>query len=226
MNKRLRKQTNSFAEERSLTWSTTTSGSLTSMNPYSIIPTYLRLLFGMTTFRNSIRDGMKFYCQWSKSVQIKNTSVWEAQDRIGIVELRDSSEEGETWLPQVENDCKKKELSNIWGHETARLEMGRLSQTSWSRIKGDNVVFTKDKENVCNGRSAGSVRKETKFSFRHDDDKRVKPTSPSARPEPSTSQDVTKSSENHKSWRSKSIWEIFSSAVPASSQRYLYESIL
>ena len=121
---------------------------------------------------------------------------------------------------------KKKELSNIWGHETARLEMGRLSQTSCSRIKGDNVVFTNDKENVCNGRSAGCVRKETKFSFRHDDDKRVKPTPPSARPEPSTSQDVTKSSENRKSWRSKSIWEIFSSAVPASSQRYLYESIL
>ena len=97
--------------------------------------------------------------------------------------------------------------------------MRRLRQTSWSRIKGDNVVFTKDKENVCNGRSAGSVRKETKCSFRHDDDKRVKPTSSSARPEPSTSQDVTKSGENHKSWRSKSIWEIFSSVVPASSQR-------
>ena len=108
MNKRLRKQTNSFVEERSLTWSTTTSGSLTSMNPYSIIPTYFRLLFGMTTFRNSIRDGMKFYCQWSKFVQIKNTSVWEAQDHIGIVQLWDSSEEGETWLPQVENDCKKR----------------------------------------------------------------------------------------------------------------------
>ena len=73
---------------------------------------------------------------------------------------------------------KKKELSNIWGHETARLEMGRLSQTSWSRIKGDNVVFTKDKENVCNGRSAGSVRNETKFSFRHDGDECATPTPP------------------------------------------------
>ena len=134
MNKRLRKQTDSFAEERSLTWSTITSGSPTSMNPYSIIPTCLRLFFGMTTFS-----------QWSNSVQIKNTRVWEAQDRIWIVQFRDSSEDGQTWLPQVENDCKKKELSNIWGHETARLEMGRLSQTSWSRVKCDRVVFTKDK---------------------------------------------------------------------------------
>ena len=222
MNKRLRKQTDSFAEERSLTWSTITSKSLTSMNPYSIIPICLRLFFGMTTFRNSIRDGMKIYCQWSKSVQIKNTRIWETQDRIRILQLRDSSEEDETWLPQIENDGKK-ELSNIWGHETARLEMRRLSQTSWSRIKGDNVVFTKDKENVDNGRSAGSVRKETKFSFRHDGDERAKPTPSSARPEPSTPQDVTKSSENHTSWRPKSIWEIFSSVVQASSQRYFPE---
>ena len=41
------------------------------------------------------------------------------------------------------------------------------------------------------------------------------------RPEPSMPQDVTKSSDNHKSWRSKSIWEIFSSAVQASSQKVL-----
>ena len=71
-------------------------------------------------------------------------------------------------------------------------------------------MFTKDKENVGNGRPARSVRKETKFSFRHDGDERAKRTPPPApRPEPSTPQDVTKSSENHKSWRSKSIWEIF-----------------
>ena len=39
--------------------------------------------------------------------------------------------------------------------------MGKLSQTSWSRIKGNYVAFTKDKENVGNGKSTGSVRKET-----------------------------------------------------------------
>ena len=71
--------------------------------------------------------------------------------------------------------------------------------------------FHKGQENVGNGRLAGSVRKETKFSFRHDGDKRAKSTSPPApRPEPSKPQDVTKSSENHMSWRSKSIWESLS----------------
>ena len=39
--------------------------------------------------------------------------------------------------------------------------MGELNQTSWSRIKGNNVAFTKDKENVGNGKPTGSVRKET-----------------------------------------------------------------
>ena len=41
-------------------------------------------------------------------VQIKNTRVWETQDRIGIVRPGDSSEENKTWLSQIENDCEKK----------------------------------------------------------------------------------------------------------------------
>ena len=62
---RFKKKTDSFEEDRSPTWSTITFGSLASTIPYLFMPTYLRLFFGMTTFRSSIRDGMKFYCQWS-----------------------------------------------------------------------------------------------------------------------------------------------------------------
>ena len=51
-------------------------------------------------------------------------------------------------------------LSNIWEHGTLRLEMGELSRTFWSRIRGNNVAFTKDKENG-NGKPTGSARKET-----------------------------------------------------------------
>ena len=58
--------------------------------------------------------------------------------------------------------------------------MGRLSQISWSRIKGTTSCSKKDRENVGNGMPAGSVRKETKFSFRHDGDERAKPTPPRA----------------------------------------------
>ena len=59
---RFKKKTDSFEEDRSPTWSTITFGSLASTIPYLFMPTYLRLFFGMTTFRSSIRDGMKFYC--------------------------------------------------------------------------------------------------------------------------------------------------------------------
>ena len=38
--------------------------------------------------------------------------------------------------------------------------MGGLSQTFWSRIRG-NSAFTKDKENVGNDKLTGSVRQET-----------------------------------------------------------------
>ena len=42
-----------------------------------------------------------------------------------------------------------------------KLEIAELSQTFWSRSKGNNVTFTEDKENVGNGKPAGSVGKET-----------------------------------------------------------------
>ena len=41
-------------------------------------------------------------------VQIKNTRVWEIQDRIRIVQYGDSSEESWTWLSQIEDDGEKK----------------------------------------------------------------------------------------------------------------------
>ena len=41
-------------------------------------------------------------------VQIKNTRVWETQDRIGTVQYGDSSEEVRTWLSQIENYGEKK----------------------------------------------------------------------------------------------------------------------
>ena len=43
-----------------------------------------------------------------------------------------------------------------------RPEMGKLSRTSFSRIRGKNVASTKDRENVGNGKLTCSVQKETK----------------------------------------------------------------
>ena len=191
MIKRHRKQSDSCAEERSLTWSTITSGSLTSLTPYSIIPTYLRLFFGMTTCRIKYEMGWNFIVNGASLYKLRIRGSEKLKIVLELYNLEIPQKKTKSDYHRLKTMVKK-ELSNFWGHETARLEMGRLSQTSWTRIKGDNVVFTKDKENVHNGRSATGVRKETTFSFRHDDDKRAKSTSPLApNPEHSTPQDVT-----------------------------------
>ena len=52
-----------FVEDRSLTLSTSTSGSLEPMILSRIMPTYLQLFFEMMLSRNSIRNGTKFYYQ-------------------------------------------------------------------------------------------------------------------------------------------------------------------
>ena len=54
-------------KDRSLTSSTSTSGSLEPTVLSTIMPTYLQLFFEMMIFRNSIRNGTEFSCQWRKS---------------------------------------------------------------------------------------------------------------------------------------------------------------
>ena len=91
-NKRPRSRTVSFTEDRLLTWSTSTSGSLEPTILSKTFPTCSLLFFEMMIFRNSILIGTEFYCLW-RIVQIKNTRVWTTQNRIGIVRHGDSSED-------------------------------------------------------------------------------------------------------------------------------------
>ena len=59
--------------------------------------------------RNSIVDDTNpIWWHLGKFVQIDNTRVWQGQSRIGIVQYGDSSEEGWTWLSQIENYGEKK----------------------------------------------------------------------------------------------------------------------
>ena len=73
--------------------------------------------------------------------------------------------------------------------------MGELSQTCWSRIRGNNVAFTKDKETVGNGKPQGCVRKETTaVSGTIEISVQKTTTQPTPSPEPSTqTQGVTNS---------------------------------
>ena len=56
----------------------------------------------------NINDENPIWWHLGRIVQIKNTTVWETQDRIGIVQPGDSSEESRTWLSQIEEDVEKK----------------------------------------------------------------------------------------------------------------------
>ena len=91
---KLTKKTVSFVEDRSLTWSTNTSGSLEPMILSRIMQTYLQLFFEMMMFRNSIQNGTKFSLSMTQipsddileSLYTLRIRVWETQDRIGIAQ--------------------------------------------------------------------------------------------------------------------------------------------
>ena len=68
--------------------------------------------------RNSIiNDENPIWWHLGKLVQIKNTRVWEAQDRIGTVWPGDSPKESSTWLSQIEDDGNKKYRAEFTNEE-------------------------------------------------------------------------------------------------------------
>ena len=58
--------------------------------------------------------------------------------------------ESENRLKTMEKRSIEQDLRSR--HETLRLELEELSQIFWSRIRGNNVAFTKDKETVGDGK--------------------------------------------------------------------------
>ena len=92
-NKRPRSRAVSFEASRLLIWSTKKWW-------YSGI----RLKVGRISI---VFDENPTKWNFGRIVQIKNTRIWETQDRIGIVWPGDSSEEVRTWLSQIEKDGEK-----------------------------------------------------------------------------------------------------------------------
>ena len=82
-NKKLKKRTVSFAEDRSLTWSTSTSGSREPMIPSRIMSTYSQLFFAMMTFRklDSKWDGI-----FLSMTQIPSDDILEGLYKLRIRE--------------------------------------------------------------------------------------------------------------------------------------------
>ena len=95
--------------------------------------------------RNStVDDEHPTWWHLGRIVQIKNTRVWETEDRIGIVQYGDS-EKFWTWLLQIEDNGKKKyraEFANeeFWGQKrklwNKRRGQESKGKTAWTKQSG------------------------------------------------------------------------------------------
>ena len=90
-----------------------------------------------------IHDANPIWWNHGKLVQLENTRVWETQDRIGIVQYADSSEEGWTWFSQVGDDGKKKYRVEFANEEFCGQKRklwytrrGQGTKTAWTKNSG------------------------------------------------------------------------------------------
>ena len=139
------------------------------MTQYWIVLIYSLLLSVMTSFRNSIRVGTKFYYRWQnsirwnlgKSVQIEDTWVWSTQRRTGVVRHGDSSEDIGSSLSKVENHGEK-----MYRSETPFTKLWCQAWENWiwsrgKKSKGNHWCWRRIKVSVTSGMKKASVRKET-----------------------------------------------------------------
>ena len=114
-NRKLRKRIGSFAEDRSLTWSTTTSGLLALM--ISVLDyvdlIYSQLLFALMMFRKSIRDVIiddqdSTWWRLGKFVKIENSWVpatfacWKIRFKTEVCTCSQFPTEAMQWIKEVE----------------------------------------------------------------------------------------------------------------------------
>ena len=126
------------------TRSTSTSGSLAPVILSSIMQTYLQLFFKVMIFRNSIRNGTKFYYQWRKSHLRKS---WKDCTNQACKSLRNSRPH---WSCTIWRFIRRKQDLIItvwrqwWKEVSSRIYESRIlkpeteimKQAPWSRIKG------------------------------------------------------------------------------------------
>ena len=185
---KLKKKTAFSEEDRSLTWSRSTSGSLEPTILSRVMRTCLQLFFEMMMFRNSIQNGTKFFYQWRKSHLMTS---WKACKNSEYESLRNSRPYWNCtiWrfirrkLDLIVTDWRHwwKEVSRrIYEWRILKPETEIVRQTPWSRIRRWNSVNKEVWEIV--GKADGQCSKGDNWSFRHDMNKRAKLTQPNPSP--------------------------------------------
>ena len=176
-NRKPRRRTSFYEEDRSPSWSTTTFEWLALMTQYWIMLVYSLVLFMMTFFRNSIRDGTKFCYRWQKIHPMKS---WKVCTNWGYVSLMNSKpygsvRHGDTSAP---NYKKLKTMVKRCIDQKLRL---RKFEARYGRIQSGAVVKSRKGiigveggKGICfqwNGKSQCS--KGDQCSFRHESNDRA-----------------------------------------------------
>ena len=185
-NEKPKKRAVSFVEDRSLAWSTSTSGHWSQRfcrelcRPIYYCSSkwwYLGIRFEMR--RNFIvSDENPIWWHLGRIVQIKNTRVWETQDRIGIVQYGDSSEPDYHRLKtmvkrSIEQNLRIKNFDARNGnYERNAVVKTQGTKQRWQRTPGDCWQWE----------SNGQCSKGDNCSFRHDLNKRARMTQPNPPP--------------------------------------------
>ena len=212
-----RKRTGFYEEDRSPSWSTTTFGLLALMIQYWTMLIYFLSLFGTIMFRNSIQDGMKFYCPcqryiWlcpGKSLQIEDTWVWATQNCIRIVRDGGSSKDIGAQLSTIEDDGEKRkdQKLRLWNFDERKENRNR---SSGQESKGHQWRWRRQRYVLPVERKKASVRRETSaVSDMRMTIMQQKPTPKSAPPSEPPMTRGRSASRKKKRQRQKSDWQNF-----------------
>ena len=176
-NKKPQKRTVSFVEDRSLTWSTSTSGSLELMILSRIMPTYLQLFFEMMIFRNSIQGGTAFYHRESEKVktvlELYNMEIHQKKAGLDYHRLKTMVKRSMEQNLRVKNF----EARNGNYERNAVVKNQRTKQREQRTLR-----------DCWQWNANGQCSKGDNCSFRHDMNKRSKSTQSNPSPSSSTRQ--------------------------------------
>ena len=187
------------------------TGSQALMVPFLITLIYSLLFFKTIMFRNSIRDGMKFYYPWPRAHLMMswkvfcNTWVWSTQNCVGIVRHGNSWENIDAWLAKVKKMVKRSIDQKLrFRNFDARNEKMKTGAVDASRT-GLSGIAKRTGRVCCQWKAKGQCSRGDQCSFRQDGDERAKPTQKTAPPsEPPTQRGRSASRERNLRDRSPS----------------------
>ena len=168
-NRKPRKRTGFYEEDRSPSWSLTTLERLALMTQFLIMQSYSLSLFMMTTFRNLIRGGTKFYYPCQRFTPMMFWKVCTNWEYVSLINSKpywncttwNSSENIDAQLSKFEDTGEEENRS-----ETSIAQFWRPTWENWNRSsgqesKGNEWRWRRKRYLLPVERKRASARKET-----------------------------------------------------------------